>query len=364
MIKKVYVKIFGCQMNEYDLDKMVDVFNVVEGFEKIDMLEDVDIILFNMCLVCEKVQEKVFFDFGCVCELKEVKFGLLIGVGGCVVSQEGVLIVLCVLYVDFVFGLQILYCLLQMIDVCCVSGCVQVDIMFFEIEKFDYLLFVCVEGLSVFVLIMEGCLKYCSYCVVLYMCGDEVLCLFDDVLIEVVGFVDQGVCEVMLFGQNVNVYCGVLVVGLFEIVDFVMLIEYVVDIFGIEWICYMMLYLKEFMQCLIDIYVKVLKFVNYLYLLVQYGFDCILMVMKCGYMVFEYKLVICKLCVICFDLLLLIDMIVGFFGEIEDDFDKMMVFVYEMGYDISFLFIYSLCFGMLVVNFVDDMLCDVKFKCL
>ncbi|MDI9652672.1 tRNA (N6-isopentenyl adenosine(37)-C2)-methylthiotransferase MiaB [Burkholderia cenocepacia] len=362
MTKKVYVKTFGCQMNEYDSDKMVDVLNAAEGLEKTDTPEDADIILFNTCSVREKAQEKVFSDLGRVRELKEAKPGLLIGVGGCVASQEGASIVSRAPYVDLVFGPQTLHRLPQMIDARRASGRAQVDITFPEIEKFDHLPPARVEGPSAFVSIMEGCSKYCSYCVVPYTRGDEVSRPLDDVLTEVAGLADQGVREVTLLGQNVNAYRGALAAGSSEIADFATLIEYVADIPGIERIRYTTSHPKEFTQRLIDTYAKVPKLVNHLHLPVQHGSDRILMAMKRGYTVLEYKSVIRKLRAIRPDLSLSTDMIVGFPGETGDDFDKMMALVHEMGYDTSFSFIYSPRPGTPAANLADDTPRDVKLK--
>ncbi|VWB79365.1 tRNA-2-methylthio-N(6)-dimethylallyladenosine synthase [Burkholderia lata] len=371
MTKKVYVKTFGCQMNEYDSDKMVDVLNAAEGLEKTDTPEDADIILFNTCSVREKAQEKVFSDLGRVRELKEAKPGLLIGVGGCVASQEGASIVSRAPYVDLVFGPQTLHRLPQMIDARRESGRAQVDISFPEIEKFDHLPPARVEGPSAFVSIMEGCSKYCSYCVVPYTRGDEVSRPLDDVLTEVAGLADQGVREVTLLGQNVNAYRGALAAGsspkgtsygASEIADFATLIEYVADIPGIERIRYTTSHPKEFTQRLIDTYAKVPKLVSHLHLPVQHGSDRILMAMKRGYTVLEYKSVIRKLRAIRPDLSLSTDMIVGFPGETEDDFDKMMALVHEMSYDTSFSFIYSPRPGTPAANLHDDTPREVKLK--
>ncbi|EMN1931193.1 tRNA (N6-isopentenyl adenosine(37)-C2)-methylthiotransferase MiaB [Burkholderia ambifaria] len=362
MTKKVYVKTFGCQMNEYDSDKMVDVLNAAEGLEKTDTPEDADIILFNTCSVREKAQEKVFSDLGRVRELKEAKPGLLIGVGGCVASQEGASIVSRAPYVDLVFGPQTLHRLPQMIDQRRASGRAQVDISFPEIEKFDHLPPARVEGPSAFVSIMEGCSKYCSYCVVPYTRGDEVSRPLDDVLTEVAGLADQGVREVTLLGQNVNAYRGALTAGSTEIADFATLIEYVADIPGIERIRYTTSHPKEFTQRLIDTYAKVPKLVSHLHLPVQHGSDRILMAMKRGYTVLEYKSVIRKLRAIRPDLSLSTDMIVGFPGETEEDFDKMMALVHEMSYDTSFSFIYSPRPGTPAANLHDDTPREVKLK--
>ena len=362
MTKKVYVKTFGCQMNEYDSDKMVDVLNAAEGLEKTDSPEDADIILFNTCSVREKAQEKVFSDLGRVRELKEANPALLIGVGGCVASQEGESIVARAPYVDLVFGPQTLHRLPQMIDARRASGRAQVDITFPEIEKFDHLPPARVEGPSAFVSIMEGCSKYCSYCVVPYTRGDEVSRPLDDVLTEIAGLADQGVREVTLLGQNVNAYRGALTAGSHEIADFATLIEYVADLPGIERIRYTTSHPKEFTQRLLDVYAKVPKLVNHLHLPVQHGSDRILMAMKRGYTVLEYKSLIRKLRAIRPDLSLSTDIIVGFPGETESDFDKTMALVDEMSYDTSFSFIYSPRPGTPAANLADDTPREVKLK--
>ncbi|CAJ3321728.1 (dimethylallyl)adenosine tRNA methylthiotransferase [Burkholderia pseudomallei] len=362
MTKKVYVKTFGCQMNEYDSDKMVDVLNAAEGLEKTDTPEDADIILFNTCSVREKAQEKVFSDLGRVRELKEAKPDLLIGVGGCVASQEGASIVARAPYVDLVFGPQTLHRLPQMIDARRESGRAQVDITFPEIEKFDHLPPARVEGPSAFVSIMEGCSKYCSYCVVPYTRGDEVSRPLDDVLTEVAGLADQGVREVTLLGQNVNAYRGAITAGSAEIADFATLIEYVADIPGIERIRYTTSHPKEFTQRLLDVYAKVPKLVDHLHLPVQHGSDRILMAMKRGYTVLEYKSVIRKLRAIRPNLSLSTDIIVGFPGETDADFDKTMALVHEMSYDTSFSFIYSPRPGTPAANLADDTPRELKLK--
>ncbi|AGK49327.1 tRNA-i(6)A37 thiotransferase enzyme MiaB [Burkholderia thailandensis MSMB121] len=366
MTKKVYVKTFGCQMNEYDSDKMVDVLNAAEGLEKTDTPEDADIILFNTCSVREKAQEKVFSDLGRVRELKEAKPDLLIGVGGCVASQEGASIVARAPYVDLVFGPQTLHRLPQMIDARRESGRAQVDITFPEIEKFDHLPPARVEGPSAFVSIMEGCSKYCSYCVVPYTRGDEVSRPLDDVLTEIAGLADQGVREVTLLGQNVNAYRGkfggALPAGAHDVADFATLIEYVADIPGIERIRYTTSHPKEFTQRLLDVYAKVPKLVDHLHLPVQHGSDRILMAMKRGYTVLEYKSLIRKLRAIRPNLSLSTDIIVGFPGETEADFDKTMALVHEMSYDTSFSFIYSPRPGTPAASLADDTPRRVKLE--
>ena len=262
MTKKVYVKTFGCQMNEYDSDKMVDVLNAANGLIQTNTPEDADVILFNTCSVREKAQEKVFSDLGRVRELKEANPNLIIGVGGCVASQEGAAIVSRAPYVDLVFGPQTLHRLPDMIAKRRSSGRSQVDISFPEIEKFDHLPPARVDGPSAFVSIMEGCSKYCSYCVVPYTRGEEVSRPLDDVLTEIAGLADQGVREVTMLGQNVNAYRGPVTQHSTDIADFATLIEYVAEIPGIERIRYTTSHPKEFTQRLIDTYAKVPKLVS------------------------------------------------------------------------------------------------------
>ena len=338
MSKKVFIKTFGCQMNEYDSDKMTDVLHAADGYEATLNMDEADLILFNTCSVREKAQEKVFSDLGRVKHLKDK--GVLIGVGGCVASQEGAAIIQRAPYVDVVFGPQTLHRLPDLLAKQRASGKSQVDISFPEIEKFDHLPPARVQGASAFVSIMEGCSKYCSYCVVPYTRGEEVSRPFDDVLVEVAGLADQGVKEITLLGQNVNAYRGPMG-GSTEIADFATLLDYVHDIPGIERIRYVTSHPNEFTQRLIDAYARLPKLVNHLHLPVQHGSDRILMAMKRGYTAMEYKSTIRKLRAIRPDLAMSSDFIVGFPGETEDDFEKMMKLIDDVGYDTSFSFIYS-----------------------
>jgi tRNA-2-methylthio-N6-dimethylallyladenosine synthase len=338
MSKKVFIKTFGCQMNEYDSDKMADVLHAADGYVATLNMDEADLILFNTCSVREKAQEKVFSDLGRVKHLKEK--GVLIGVGGCVASQEGAAIIQRAPYVDVVFGPQTLHRLPDLLAKQRASGKSQVDISFPEIEKFDHLPPARVEGASAFVSIMEGCSKYCSYCVVPYTRGEEVSRPFDDVLVEVAGLADQGVKEITLLGQNVNAYRGPMGRST-EIADFATLLDYVHDIPGIERIRYVTSHPNEFTQRLIDAYARLPKLVNHLHLPVQHGSDRILMAMKRGYTAMEYKSTIRKLRAIRPDLAMSSDFIVGFPGETEDDFEKMMKLIDDVGYDTSFSFIYS-----------------------
>ncbi|MGN6703729.1 MAG: tRNA (N6-isopentenyl adenosine(37)-C2)-methylthiotransferase MiaB, partial [Burkholderiaceae bacterium] len=293
MQKKVFIKTFGCQMNEYDSDKMADVLHAADGMVKTDRPEEADVILLNTCSVREKAQEKVFSDLGRLRELKRDKPDLVIGVGGCVASQEGEAIVRRAPYVDLVFGPQTLHRLPAMLAEKRASGRAQVDISFPEIEKFDHLPPARVEGPSAFVSIMEGCSKYCSYCVVPYTRGEEVSRRFDDVLAEVAGLAEQGVKEITLLGQNVNAYRGEMDDG--DVADFALLIEVIAELDGIERIRYVTSHPKEFTQRLIDVYARVPKLVNHLYLPAQHGSDRILSAMKRGYTALEYKSVLRRL---------------------------------------------------------------------
>ena len=357
--KKVWIKTFGCQMNEYDSDKMADVLKAAQGYEPTSNVEEADLILFNTCSVREKAQEKVFSDLGRIKHLKGK--GVKIGVGGCVASQEGAAIIERAPYVDVVFGPQTLHRLPEMLAKREAMNRPQVDISFPEIEKFDHLPPARVEGASAFVSIMEGCSKYCSYCVVPYTRGEEVSRPFEDVLTEVAGLADQGVKEVTLLGQNVNAYRGKMG-GTDEIADFALLIEYVAEIPGIERIRYTTSHPNEFTQRLIDVYAKVPKLVSHLHLPVQHGSDRILMAMKRGYTAIEYKSTIRKLRAVRPDISLSSDFIVGFPGETEDDFAKMMKLIEDVGYDSSFSFVFSPRPGTPAAALHDDTPQEVKLK--
>jgi tRNA-2-methylthio-N6-dimethylallyladenosine synthase len=360
MPKKVFIKTFGCQMNEYDSDKMADVLNASDGVIKTDTPEDADVILLNTCSVREKAQEKVFSDLGRLRELKQANPDLLIGVGGCVASQEGEAIVKRAPYVDIVFGPQTLHRLPELIGQRRATGRSQVDISFPEIEKFDHMPPARVDGATAFVSIMEGCSKYCSYCVVPYTRGEEVSRRFDDVLAEVAGLAAQGVKEITLLGQNVNAYRGAMPDG--EIADFALLIEYVAEIPGIERIRFVTSHPKEFTQRLIDTYAKVPKLVDHLYLPAQHGSDRILMAMKRGYTVLEYKSVIRRLREVRPNISVSSDFIVGFPGETEADFDALMKLITDIGYDTSFSFVFSPRPGTPAANLADDTPHEVKLK--
>jgi tRNA-2-methylthio-N6-dimethylallyladenosine synthase len=358
MQKKVFIKTFGCQMNEYDSDKMADVLGASDGLVRTDTPDDADVILFNTCSVREKAQEKVFSDLGRLKELKRSKPGLVIGVGGCVASQEGDAIVKRAPHVDLVFGPQTLHRLPQMIQARRASGAAQVDISFPEIEKFDHLPPAKVEGAVAYVSIMEGCSKYCSYCVVPYTRGEEVSRRFEDVLTEVAGLAAQGVKEIMLLGQNVNAYRGAMESG--EIADFALLLEYVADIPGIERLRFVTSHPKEFTQRLIDAYAKIPQLVNHLYLPVQHGSDRILQAMKRGYTALEYKSIIRRIKAVRPDIAISSDFIVGFPGETDSDFEAMMKLVQDVGFDNSFSFIFSKRPGTPAANLDDDTPHEVK----
>ena len=339
MTQKVYIKTYGCQMNEYDSDKMIDVLRANGGFEKTEDPSEADLILFNTCSVREKAQEKVFTDLGRVRHLKTARPEVMIGVGGCVASQEGAGIVARAPFVDLIFGPQTLHRIPQMLDARRNSGRPQVDVSFPEIEKFDHLPPPKVEGAQAFVSIMEGCSKYCSFCVVPYTRGEESSRRFDDILTEIADLADQGVKEVTLLGQNVNAYRGTMSDG--ESTDFALLLEYVSEIPGIERIRYTTSHPKEFTQRLIDAYERLPKLVSHVHLPVQSGSDRVLMAMKRGYTALEYKSVIRRLRSARPDICISSDFIVGFPGESRSDFEQTLQLVEDVGFDASFSFVYS-----------------------
>ncbi|MGV7235518.1 MAG: tRNA (N6-isopentenyl adenosine(37)-C2)-methylthiotransferase MiaB, partial [Nitrosomonadaceae bacterium] len=346
----LYIKTFGCQMNEYDSAKIVDLLHATQGMEQTDSPANADMILFNTCSVREKAQEKVFHDLGRVRALKKTNPDLLIGVGGCVASQEGINIVKRAPYVDVVFGPQTLHRLPQLIEARKVSGKPQVDISFPEVEKFDYLPESLVHrdgragGVSTFVSIMEGCSKYCSFCVVPYTRGEEVSRPLREVLVEIVSLADQGLKEVTLLGQNVNAYRGPIEGEAEEeedVADLALLLSYINEIPGIERIRYTTSHPREFTERLIESHQKLRKLVSHVHLPVQSGSDRILAAMKRGYTVLEYKSIIRKLRSVCPDISLTSDFIIGFPGETEADFNATMELIEEVGFDDSFSFIYS-----------------------
>ncbi len=339
MAKKLYIKTFGCQMNEYDSGKMADILFAAEGLEKTEDPAQADVILFNTCSVREKAQEKVFHLLGRWKHLKQLNPNLLIGVGGCVASQEGAAIVARAPYVDVVFGPQTLHRLPHLLKNRRQSGRPQVDISFPEIEKFDHLPPPRLEGASAFVSIMEGCSKYCSFCVVPYTRGEEVSRPFDDVLGEVAELAERGVKEVTLLGQNVNAYRGTMHDG--ETADFALLLEYLAEIPGIERLRYTTSHPLEFTQRLIDAYGRIHKLVNHVHLPVQSGSDRILAAMKRGYTSLEYKSIIRRLRKVRPEISLSSDFIVGFPGETEADFQATLKLVDDVGFDAGFSFTYS-----------------------
>jgi tRNA-2-methylthio-N6-dimethylallyladenosine synthase len=337
--KKVFIRTFGCQMNEYDSDKMADVLAEAEGFEQTASPEDADLILFNTCSVREKAQEKVFADLGRVRALKQARPGVMIGVGGCVASQEGEEIVRRAPFVDLVFGPQTLHRLPELMARRRATGTPQVDISFPEIEKFDHLPPARVDGAAAFVSIMEGCSKYCSFCVVPYTRGEEVSRPLQDILAEVRHLASQGVLEVTLLGQNVNAYRGELPDG--EPADFALLLAQVAKIEGIERIRYTTSHPLEFTQRLIEAYTKLPKLVSMLHLPVQSGSDRILAAMKRNYTAMEYRSIVRRLRLARPGISLTTDFIVGFPGETEEDFGQTMKLVEDVRFDGAFSFIYS-----------------------
>lgn len=359
--RKLFIRTFGCQMNEYDSAKMADVLGAGNGLELTQTPEDADIILFNTCSVREKAQEKVFSDLGRVQHLKRQNPNLVIGVGGCVASQEGDAIVKRAPYVDVVFGPQTLHRLPELIARKRSTGRSQVDISFPEIEKFDAMPPARVEGPTAFVSIMEGCSKYCTFCVVPYTRGAEVSRPFDDVLLEIADLADQGVREVTLLGQNVNAYRGAMG-DTDEIADFAMLLEYVHDIPGIERIRYTTSHPKEMTSRLIEAHGSLHKLVPFLHLPVQAGSDRILSAMKRGYTTLEFKSIVRRLRAARPGLTLSSDFIVGFPGETEDDFQKTLALIEDVGFDTSFSFIYSRRPGTPAADLEDDTSKEVKLE--
>ena len=358
MPKKLFIKTFGCQMNEYDSDKMADVLYASDALLRADTIEEADVILFNTCSVRDKAQEKVFSDLGRARLLKKENPDLIIGVGGCVASQEGAAIVARAPYVDVVFGPQTLHRLPELIRARRASGRAQVDISFPEIEKFDHLPAARAEGATAFVSIMEGCSKYCSFCVVPYTRGAEISRDLDGILTEIAGLAQQGVREVTLLGQNVNAYRGATTDA--EVADFALLLEYVAEIPGIERIRYTTSHPKEMTERLIAVYARVPKLVSQLHLPVQAGSDRVLAAMKRGYTVLEYKSIIRRLRAVRPDLSLSTDFIVGFPGETEADFEATMRLIDDVGFDGAFSFLYSRRPGTPAADLSDDTPAEVR----
>ncbi|AVP96645.1 tRNA (N6-isopentenyl adenosine(37)-C2)-methylthiotransferase MiaB [Ahniella affigens] len=358
MSGKLLIKTHGCQMNEYDSDKMVDVLKAAYGLELTDNEAEADVILINTCSIREKAQEKVFSQLGRWKQLKQDKPHLVIGVGGCVASQEGEAIIERAPFVDLVFGPQTLHRLPQLIEAKRETKKPQVDISFPEVEKFDHLPAPRVEGPSAFVSIMEGCSKYCSFCVVPYTRGEEVSRRFDDVMREVQQLAEQGVREIYLLGQNVNAYLGEMEDG--EMADLALLIEAIAAIPSIGRIRFTTSHPLEFGERLIDAYARIPKLANFLHLPVQSGSDRILTAMKRNHTIMEYKQKLRKLRAVRPDISISTDIIVGFPGETDRDFDATMKLVEEIGFDQSFTFIYSRRPGTPAASLLDDTPAEVK----
>ena len=360
MSGKLFIKTHGCQMNEYDSAKMADVLAASHGLALTENETEADVILINTCSIREKAQEKVFSQLGRWKELKQANPQLVIGVGGCVASQEGAAIVKRAPYVDLVFGPQTLHRLPAMIEAHKSTQRAQVDISFPEIEKFDRLPEPRAEGVTAFVSIMEGCSKYCSYCVVPYTRGEEISRPFDDVVAEVAALADQGVREVNLLGQNVNAYRGPMHDG--SVADLSLLIHAIARLDGIGRIRFTTSHPLEFSDSLIEAYANVPKLANYLHLPVQAGSDRILSAMKRGYTTLEFKQKIRKLRKVRPDISVSTDIIVGFPGETDADFEQTMKLVEDIGFDQSFSFIFSRRPGTPAATLADDTPESVKHE--
>jgi tRNA-2-methylthio-N6-dimethylallyladenosine synthase len=339
MAKKLYIKTFGCQMNEYDSSRMADLLQKTHGYEVTSNSEEADMLLLNTCSIREKAQEKVFSQLGFWREQKKHNPDLIIGVGGCVASQEGDAILKRAPYVDLIFGPQTIHRLPAMLDDRLGDKKPKVDISFPEIEKFDRLPEPRAEGPTAFVSIMEGCSKYCSFCVVPYTRGEEVSRPFEDVVAEIASLAEQGVREVNLLGQNVNAYRGLASDG--TLVDLALLITFIAEIDGIQRIRYTTSHPVEFSDRLIEVYAQVPQLVNHLHLPVQSGSDRILALMKRGHTAIEYKSKIRRLRQIRPDIRMSSDFIIGFPGETDKDFQDTMNLINDIGFDNSFSFIYS-----------------------
>lgn len=358
--KKLYMRSFGCQMNDYDSSRIADLLRETLGAERTENLEEADLVVINTCSIREKAQEKVFSDLGRIREVKKLRPWMLIAVGGCVASQEGKDVVKRAPWVDIVFGPQTLHRLPALIEARLQTGKPQVDVSFPEIEKFDHLPQPQAHGATAFVSIMEGCSKYCSYCIVPYTRGEEISRPLVDVLVEVAQLADQGVKEVTLLGQNVNAYRGLSPQG--EVVDFATLLEYVHDIDGIERIRYTTSHPREFTARLIDCYARLPKLVSHVHLPVQSGSDRVLAAMKRGYTALEYKSIIRRLRAARPGLSIATDIIVGFPGETEADFEATMDLVRWVGFDASFSFIFSPRPGTPAARMPDDTPYAVKLE--
>ncbi|TAJ79242.1 MAG: tRNA (N6-isopentenyl adenosine(37)-C2)-methylthiotransferase MiaB [Gallionellaceae bacterium] len=359
MTKKLFIKTFGCQMNEYDSDKIADVLRASEGMTLTDKPENADIILFNTCSIREKAEEKVFSDLGRVRPLKLAKPDLIIGVGGCVASQEGVTIFRRAPYVDVIFGPQTLHRLPELIAARRASGRMQMDISFPEIEKFDSLPAPQVSGGSAFVSIMEGCSKFCTFCVVPYTRGDEISRPLDDVLRDIRGLVAQGVGEITLLGQNVNAYAGE---HDGEAVDLAYLIRTIAALDGVQRVRYMTSHPREMTPRLIELYADTPKLANHLHLPVQSGSDRVLAAMQRGYTALEYKSIIRKIRALRPDISITSDFIVGFPGETESDFGATMQMIEDVQFDMSFSFLYSPRPGTPAAEMADEVSYETKME--
>jgi tRNA-2-methylthio-N6-dimethylallyladenosine synthase len=349
---KLYIKTMGCQMNEYDSAKMADVLRESHGYELTDRADEADLLLVNTCSIREKAQEKVFSELGRWRRFKEDRAGVMIGVGGCVASQEGEGITKRAPFVDVVFGPQTLHRLPELIDGARAKGLPVVDVSFPEIEKFDRLPEPRAEGPTAFVSCMEGCSKYCSFCVVPYTRGEEISRPLDDVVTEVVQLAEQGVREINLLGQNVNAYRGPMHDG--GIADLATLIYYVAAVEGIDRIRFTTSHPVEFTDSLVEAYAEVPQLASYLHLPVQHGSDRILAAMKRGHTVLEYKSKIRKLRKARPGISLSSDFIVGFPGETDADFEALMNLVADVGFDQSFSFVYSPRPGTPAAGLADD----------
>ena len=358
MPRKFFIQTNGCQMNEYDSDKMADLLRASHGMQQVGAAEEADVLLLNTCSIREKAQEKVFSQLGRWRELKQARPDVVIGVGGCVASQEGEALRQRAPFVDLVFGPQTLHRLPEMLDTVVSQGQPVVDVSFPEIEKFDRLPEPRAEGPTAFVSIMEGCSKYCTFCVVPYTRGEEVSRPFDDVLAEVAQLAEQGVREVNLLGQNVNAYRGVMADG--ELADLGLLIHYVAAIEGIDRIRFTTSHPVEMSDSIIQAFAEVPELVSHLHLPVQSGSDRILAAMKRGHTVLEYKSKIRRLRQARPDLSLSSDFIVGFPGETEADFEATMNLIAEVGFDHSFSFVYSPRPGTLAAELADDLPLEIK----
>ena len=358
MTQKLYIETLGCQMNEYDSAKMRDVLNESHGFELTDDPSQADVLLMNTCSVREKAQEKVFSELGRWRPLKQAKPGVVIGVGGCVASQEGEALQKRAPFVDLVFGPQTLHRLPQLLDQVRREHKPAIDISFPEIEKFDALPEPRAEGPKAFVSIMEGCSKYCTFCVVPYTRGEEISRPLDDVIVEIATLAEQGVREVILLGQNVNAYRGEMDDG--DIADFALLLHYVAAIDGIERIRYTTSHPVEFSDSLIEAYAEISKLVSHLHLPVQSGSNRILALMKRGHTREQYIAKIDRLRAIRPDISLSSDFIVGYPGESEQDFEDTMSLIELLGFDHSYSFVYSPRPGTPAAEIQDDVPVEVK----